>query len=476
MNNPLISSSQSQLPAVAPDLVLQKRGAGEWQVQSLSARLADWCELDAGSVRGRSLSALFSDAVPSLADLASEVLNHDQDLTDVKVQLVPAKPALLADVQFDGLTEDYTGQLVRISFRQESIASQQETGLGNLIGCSPAMREVFRKIRLYATSDASVIITGETGAGKELVAKALHDESERSRQAYAALNCTAISEQLLESELFGHERGAFTGAVREHRGYFERADGGTLFLDEVGDMPLHTQGKLLRVLEDGRVQRVGSEQSRQVDVRVIGATNVPLEQAVAERRFRSDLYHRLAVLRIHLPPLRERVDDIPLLANFFLQQFNAKYGKGVQRLTGEAIRLLQSYMWPGNVRELRNVLERIIVETETEAISGKAFSEWIHERQQFASSAPQLPPVGNESDLPIALPSAEITDDSILDVEPVRLSRVPGVRVDLTADEIRDAYREAKGNLSEAARSLGIHRATLYRHLHRLNLDRDTLS
>jgi len=472
MTDPLLSSSAAQLPAVAPDLVLLKRGAGDWQVQSLSNRLAEWCDMAEDGLRGRRLQALFAAAVPSLAELADEVLVNGRDLTDVKVQLLPGTPSLLADIQFAGLTDDYAGQLVRISFRQETLASRQDTSFHELIGSGSKMREVFRKIRLYAVSDASVIITGETGSGKELVAKALHAESDRSRQPYATLNCTAISEQLLESELFGHERGAFTGAIREHRGYFERADGGTLFLDEIGDMPLHTQGKLLRVLEDGRVQRVGSEQSRQVDVRVIGATNVPLEQAVAERRFRADLYHRLAVLRIHLPPLRERSEDIPLLADFFLQQFNTKYHKSVQRLTGEALRLLQSYLWPGNVREFRNVLERMVVETEAEAISAKAFSEWIRERQQFAS-APAAP--GRERGVPIILSSTPLSDATILDVEPLRTQRMTGQRLDLTEAELRSAYRTARGNLSEAARLLGIHRATLYRHLKRLKLDRDSL-
>jgi len=465
--------SNPSLPVVAPDLVLLKSGAGTWQVQTLSSRLAAWCDVETEHSRGRSLSALFPGAVPSLTDLANDVLDSGRDQVDVKVQPVRDKPALLADIQFAGLTDDYTGQLVKISFRQESVASLQETRFHDLIGGSSGMREVFRKVRLYAVSDAAVIITGETGSGKELVARALHAESERSRQPYAALNCTAISEQLLESELFGHERGAFTGAVREHRGYFERTDGGTLFLDEIGDMPLHTQGKLLRVLEDGQVQRVGSEQSRQVDVRVVGATNVPLEQAVAERRFREDLYHRLAVLRIHLPPLRERVEDIPLLADYFLNQFNAKYHKSVHCLTAEAVRLLQAYLWPGNVRELRNVLERVIVETEAEAISAKAFSEWVRERQQFAQNSRSGVLSRSADDLPIALaaPSA----DAVLDVKPLTSQRVAGQRIDLSEDDIRNAYQEARGNLSAAARALGVHRATLYRHLQRLKLDRDAL-
>ncbi len=461
------------LPAIAPDLLLVKRGQAGWQVQRLSERLQRWLRISADQIRGRSLAALFPQAVPRLEELASEVLAQGLDLSDVKVRLAADQAELLADVQFAGLTEDYQGQLVRISLRGETVASRLEIGFRNLIGSSPAMREVFRKIRLYGASDAAVIITGETGAGKELVAQALHAESARHDKPFAELNCTAISEQLLESELFGHERGAFTGAVREHRGYFERADGGTLFLDEIGDMPLHIQSKLLRVLEDGRVQRVGGERSRQVDVRVVGATNVPLEQAVAEQRFRADLYHRLAVLRIHLPPLRERPEDIPLLADQFLRQFNSKYQKGVQRLTSEAIRLLQAYLWPGNVRELRNVLERVVVEAETEAVGARAFTEWIRERQQFVRPAATTE---NPQNLPIAVagnaPSKghRYTDDLIT------APQVLGRRVELTEAAIREAYLAADGNLSAAARHLGVHRATLYRHLQRLNLSRDSLS
>ena len=461
------------LPAVAPDLVLVRWGHGEWQVQSVSDRLALWLGTNASGVRGRSPDALFPAAVPAITALVSEVLDHGQDLSDVKLRLSPDQDEFLADIQFAGLTEDYLGQLVRISLRRESVASRQDIGFRNMVGTSPSMHEVFRKIRLYAASDAAVIITGETGAGKELVAQALHEESPRHNKPFAALNCAAISEQLLESELFGHERGAFTGAVRDHRGYFERANGGTLFLDEIGDMPLHTQTKLLRVLEDGRVQRVGGEKSHQVDVRFIGATNVPLEQAVAEKKFRADLYHRLAVLRIHLPPLRERPEDIPLLADLFLQQFNARYGKGIKRLTNEAIRLLQAYLWPGNIRELRNVIERVVVEAETEAIGARAFSEWIGERQQFATGGQASPPSERRKQLPVVIPSPTSADS--FSIQPA-VSRQLSGKVELSEETIREAYRQAGGNISAAARQLGVHRATLYRHLQRLNLQRDDLS
>ena len=462
------------LPAVAPDLVVVCWGHGEWQVRSLSDRLALWIGVDSTQLHGRSPATLFPAAVPEITTLIAEVLAHGQDLTGVKLSLLPDQPEFLADIQFAGLTEDYLGQLVRISLRRESVASRQEVGFRNMVGSSPAMHEVFRKVRLYAASDAAVIITGETGAGKELVAQALHDESPRQQKPFATLNCAAISEQLLESELFGHERGAFTGAVREHRGYFERADGGTLFLDEIGEMPLHTQTKLLRVLEDGRVQRVGGEKSRRVDVRFIGATNVPLEQAVAEKHFRADLYHRLAVLRIHLPALRERPEDIPLLTELFLQEFNAKYGKGAKRLTSEAIRLLQAYLWPGNIRELRNVIERVVVESETEAIGGRAFAEWIGERQQFAGSSSPLSVDDNLQNLPVAIPYLQTDKSSEYQIS--HSPRILGKRIELSEDMIRQAYQNANQNLSATARYLGVHRATLYRHLQRLHLTRKDLS
>lgn len=472
----LANNTKHNLPAVSPDLLLVRWGSGDWQIHRVSERLASWLSTDPKDARGRLVDGLFPEAVPSLGELVSDVIDQGQDLVGIKVRLVPDQPGFVADIQFAGLTEDYLGQLVRVSLRTETLASKQETGFRNLIGTSPAMREVFRKIRLYAASDAAVIITGETGAGKELVAQALHEESPRHNKTFAALNCAAISEQLLESELFGHEKGSFTGALREHRGYFERADGGTLFLDELGDMPAHTQTKLLRVLEDGKVQRVGSEKSHQVDVRFIGATNVPLEQAVADNRFRADLYHRLAVLRIHLPPLRERLEDIPLLANMFLDRFNKHYGKGAKRLTSEAVRLLQSYMWPGNVRELRNVMERVVVETETEAISAKAFTEWIRERQQFAKLTSVPESAQDYRNLPVAMPYADYDNTPVYHSEAVPVSPPRHKhKVELTEDNIRRAYDEAAGNLSEAARMLGVHRATLYRHLQRLNIDRNDL-
>jgi DNA-binding NtrC family response regulator len=350
------------------------------------------------------------------------------------------------------------------------VTTDQATECYGLVGASPLMREVYRKIALYAPSDAAVIVTGETGTGKELVAKALHARGPRCSGPFVAVNCSAIAAELLESELFGHEKGSFTGAQRTHRGRFERAHGGTIFLDEVGDMPISAQAKLLRVLEEGMVERVGAERPVPVDVRVVGATNVPLERAVHDGRFRADLYHRLAVLRIQLPPLRQRPEDIPLLVEHFLRMFRRKYARPVERLTPEAMALLDAYLWPGNVRELRNVLERVFVENHSEVIGARAFREWVRERQDFTPGewGPEPPLPGEAVSPPWPLPGAPPEGVGA----PRRRSTHPA---NLDPAAIRRAWQQSGGNLTAAARLLGVHRATLYRSLARLDLSRKTL-
>ncbi len=354
-----------------------------------------------------------------------------------------------------------------IAAKQLPATTDQPTGRFGLVGASAAMREVYRKIELYAPSDAAVIVTGETGTGKELVARALHDQGPRRAGAFVAVNCSAIAAELLESELFGHEKGSFTGAQRTHRGRFERAHGGTIFLDEVGDMPLAAQAKLLRVLEEGMVERVGAERPVPVDVRVVGATNVPLERAVHDGRFRADLYHRLAVLRIALPPLRQRPEDIPLLVEYFLHEFRRKYARVVERLTPEAMALLDAYLWPGNVRELRNVLERVFVETHSEVIGARAFREWVRERQDFSPGewGPEPAPRHATVVPPWPLPGAPSEAGAVRS----RRSTRPA---NLQPAAIRRAWQMTGGNLTAAARHLGVHRATLYRYLDRLGLTR----
>ena len=230
--------------------------------------------------------------------------------------------------------------------------------LGELVGSSKAMQEVMRIVEMAAPSSASVLITGETGSGKEIVARTIHKLSPRTENPFVAINCSAIPETLMESEIFGHERGAFTGAAERRIGCFELADGGTLLLDEIGEMPAPTQAKLLRVLEDNKVRRLGSKTETPVDVRVLAATNKDPEQAVSSGVLRQDLYFRLNVFHIHLPPLREHREDIPPLVEHILRDINVKHGKHVRGIGAEVLDIFMSHTWPGNIRELRNALER----------------------------------------------------------------------------------------------------------------------
>jgi DNA-binding NtrC family response regulator len=233
--------------------------------------------------------------------------------------------------------------------------------LGEMVGSSPKMREVFSLIQQVAPSRAGVLITGESGTGKELAARAIHNLSPRRGGPFVAINCAAMPDTLMESELFGHEKGAFTGAVERRAGCFELAQNGTVLLDEIGDMPLATQAKLLRVLEDGRVRRLGGKAEIQLDVRVIAATNASLEHAIRENKFREDLYYRLNVFPIPLPPLRERKEDVPLLVAALLKVINAKHGLKATEASKDAMDRLCEHSWPGNVRELRNVVERAAI-------------------------------------------------------------------------------------------------------------------
>ncbi|GAB6083900.1 hypothetical protein JCM30471_28140 [Desulfuromonas carbonis] len=474
------------LPARIPDLVARGQEA-DWRVVRLGPRLAALIGGSTDDGSGRRLEQLLGESLPDLAELAREAAGSDEPLTGIPVRLRGAQGAmtLTVDVVPGGLSEDYRSREVQFFFTEPRIHAGADPGAAGLVGTSPGLQEVLRKIQLYAFSEAPVVVTGETGTGKELVARALHRQSPRSGREFVAVNCTAIAEELLESELFGHEKGAFTGALRSHRGRFERADRGTLFLDEIGDMPLRTQAKLLRVLEDGRIERVGSETPLLVDVRVVAATNVALEQAVGQGRFRADLYHRLSVLRIHLPPLRERREDIPLLVGHFLAEFNARYQRALRRLTPEAVGLLQAYLWPGNVRELRNVLERVYVEAAGEVIGARAFSEWIQERQDFLPGDWNLEARSRRQPLPVVPQYPLATDrqllgapaqQEVLRAEPVagrlRHSTRPA---ELDPGEIRRAYLATGGNLAAAARLLGVHRATLYRYLERFGLTRADL-
>ncbi len=262
---------------------------------------------------------------------------------------------------------------------------RERHGVDDMVGQSTAMRQLFEKIRLVADTNSTVLIIGESGTGKELVARTLHELSSRKPRPFVAVNCAAIPESLIESEIFGHEKGAFTGALERRTGCFELAEGGTLLLDEIGEMPVATQAKLLRVLEDRKLRRLGSKTETSIDVRVLAATNKVPEEAVASGQLRNDLYYRLNVFNIHMPPLRDHKDDLPALVQFLLQDMNSKHNRSVSGVTDDVSKAFQNYAWPGNVRELRNTLERAVILCESRIVEPK------HLPPGFGSVIPRAP-------------------------------------------------------------------------------------
>jgi DNA-binding NtrC family response regulator len=280
-------------------------------------------------------------------------------------------------------------------------------GFTNIIGTSEPIAELFELVRKVADTDSTVLLLGESGTGKELIARALHYNSHRRQGNLVAVNCAAIPEELLESELFGHERGAFTHAVRTRIGRFEQASGGTIFLDEIADMSPGLQVKLLRVLQDHSVERIGGVKGIKVDIRVVAATNQDLETLVRQGNFREDLYYRLNVIPIRIPPLRERMADIPLLVVHFLQEFSRKKKKPAKRLTSQALELLVRYPWPGNVRELENLMERLVILTEGDVVEVEDLPQRFREAGSLGAEAESIDFPGEGLNLPQALQEFE---------------------------------------------------------------------
>ena len=278
--------------------------------------------------------------------------------------------------------------------KHESVALPEEIDKGSMcdeiVGSSGALQKVLSLVSKVAPTDATVLVTGETGTGKELVARAIHRRSHRSSRAFVCVNCAAVPRDLIASELFGHEKGSFTGALQRRLGRFELAEGGTIFLDEVGELPLETQITLLRVLQEHEFERVGGTRSIQTNVRVITATNRNLQAAIAAGTVRSDLFYRLNVFPIDMPPLRERREDIAVLVEYFVDHCARKVGKNIQGITKESLDLLRSYPWPGNIRELQNVIERSVIMCETEDFSvDKTWLSWL--AQQPLATKPKIP-------------------------------------------------------------------------------------
>ena len=261
-----------------------------------------------------------------------------------------------------------------------------------IVGTSPALQAVLAQVAKVAPTDSTVLLTGETGTGKELIARAIHKRSPRRSHAFVSVNCAAIPQSLIASELFGHEKGAFTGAIQRRLGRFELAEGGTVFLDEIGDLPAETQVALLRVLQEREFERVGGSRPMQIDVRVIAATNCNLQAAIAAGTFRSDLFYRLNVFPLEMPPLRDRREDIPLLVEYFVDRYASKAGKKIRSVHRKTLDLLQAYPWPGNIRELQNVIERSVIVCETETLT--VDERWLS--RETALTQPPSQPLGQE--------------------------------------------------------------------------------
>ena len=323
---------------------------------------------------------------------------------------------------------------------------QADSGLQKLLGRSAAMEHVFSIIRQVAPSKTTVLIEGESGTGKELVAQAIHSLSGRPENKFVAVNCAALSPQLLESELFGHEKGSFTGAGQRRIGRFEQADGGTIFLDEIGEIDAGTQVRLLRVLSERTIERVGSNASIPVNVRVIAATNKSLKKLVQEGKFREDLYFRLNVVHIQMPPLRERREDIPLLATAFLKEFARENNKEFKPLSRDALEAVRNYQWPGNVRELRTAMEHGVV------MSNSASIDLHHLPPQLQDTSPEAAPQERPED------NAPNTQNGLVPAGVLNLSL-------LERNAIQQALAQSNGNKTAAAHLLGISRRTLQRKL-----------
>lgn len=331
-----------------------------------------------------------------------------------------------------------------------------------IIGNSPAMREIYKTIGKVAPSDITVLIQGESGTGKELIARAIHFNSKRLGRPFIAINCAAIPKELLESELFGFEKGAFTGAVERKLGKFEQAKGGTIFLDEIGDMPLDLQAKILRVLQEKEVTRTGGSQSISVDTRIVAATNQDLEEKVRQKGFREDLFYRLNVVSIHLVPLRERKEDIPLLVDYFLNKTCAEIECAPKRCTEDALRLLSEYSWPGNVRELENSLKRAVILSSDPLLTVDDFS-WLKARGGEAGRSEEL---SLEALVDMKLRS------SLGNLEKMETGDLYALVLEqMERPLIRFVLEKTRGNQVKAADILGINRNTLRKKIHELDIE-----
>jgi two-component system nitrogen regulation response regulator NtrX len=407
--------------------------------------------------------------------------------TAVKATQLGARDFLEKPIARDRLLVALRNVLKHQAVIEELQELRSQLGRYDMVGAGPAMQRIFSLIQRTAPSEGRVLITGENGTGKELIARALHQHSKRKGEPFVKLNCAAVPHELIESELFGHEKGAFTGAVSVRRGKFELAHGGTLFLDEIGDMPSAMQAKLLRVLQEGELERVGGAETIKVDVRVIAATNKNLEKEIADGHFREDLYYRINVVQIHSPPLRERREDLPDLIDTFLKEACARNGRKPLKLSPEALSVMASYHYPGNVRELRNLVERLAILCEGPVVSGAEAQELLPRGRSGAVPPPlpvsPTPAVAAPAPTPVTPPAMPVSDPAPPRAPEPAPQPQTGFRprVDRTfREQVEDAEREiilftlahTQDNVTEAARLLDLERGHFYKKMKALGLRR----
>jgi two-component system, NtrC family, nitrogen regulation response regulator NtrX len=434
-----------------------------------------------------------------------EVLADIRKKSDVPVVMMSAHATIADAVKatqlgaHDFLEKPFTTERVLLVVRNALLVRRLETDRaelearagvgGQLLGESSAMRRARDQIRLCAGTPGRVLITGETGTGKEMVARAIHAQSERRSAPWVAVNCAAVPHDLIESELFGHEKGAFTGALRTRRGKFEQADGGTLFLDEIGDMPAHMQAKLLRVLEEGEIERVGGDRRLRVDVRVVSATNRELRADIAAGRFREDLFHRLNVVNIHLAPLRERPEDIPVLVQHFVETLSKLAGLRAVGIAPELMLRLQAHAWPGNVRELRNTIERLLIFSQgrapgvallDEVLGGNAVKR-AGEPLESMGIGTAWPPPGallgssyDSSEHAGALQEESAAGATTLTSAAAAAASLRQAVEEFERRHILERLRAHGGQVAATARELGLERSHLYKKMRALGIDPDS--
>ncbi len=419
-------------------------------------------DLDLGYYCCPILSGIDSVGVFSLFTYIHEKNNSNEILEFLQILSTFISQAITIQKLIEEETQPFIAENIRL--RQEL---SKKYKFGNLIGKSSKMVQLFEQIQLIAESKSSVLLIGESGTGKELIASAIHYNSPRKEMPFIKINCAAIPETLLESELFGYKKGAFTGALSDKKGKFEIANGGTIFLDEIGELNLSLQAKLLRVLQEKEIEPIGGS-PKKIDIRIIAATNANLEELIQEKKFRADLYYRLNVIRLEIPPLRERKEDILLLTKFFIDKYSKENGKEITGITPEAVKLLESYDWPGNVRELENVIERAIVLNQNGILDVIDFREISNKNQILDNTLPSI--FSSQSSFS-HYNNLELQnyDENLL--EQYKGNVYHAVIREVEKKLILYALKYARYKKTKAAKILGINRNTLDKKIKELNIE-----